>query len=55
MITWKEFKDFVEKELAENGKDENIEISFIDVYYPDLEEFENGTYTVQITDALTIW
>jgi hypothetical protein len=45
-MTWKEFKDYIDKELEKLGTDENREIEYIDVVYPDL----NHNSTVPIIE-----
>lgn len=38
MITWNEFKELVDKQLAENDKDGDlVQVCFIDVSYPQAE------------------
>ncbi len=41
-ITWKEFKDAVDKALKEQGADENMEINYIDFGGATKEDFETG-------------
>jgi hypothetical protein len=35
VMTWKEFKEEVDRQLAAQGKDENIDIWYIDISFPD--------------------
>ncbi len=41
-MTWKEFKDAVDKQLAEEGISENEEIEYIDFSFPNKDDFEKG-------------
>lgn len=50
-MTWKEFKEAVDKSLAENSVDGGtLEIWYIDVTYPDTENLE----ICSVPDSLTI-
>ena len=53
-MTWKEFKDAVDKELKENGIDENTEIWYIDISFPNKDDFEKGRLGVVLDDACGI-
>lgn len=46
-MTWKEFKEWVDKELIKRGKDENIKIAFFDIFYPTMQE--DGSTNMNIT------
>ena len=34
IMTWKQFKDFVDKKLVEHGCSEDAKIEYIDISYP---------------------
>jgi hypothetical protein len=34
-MTWKKLKELIDKQLAELGADENVDIWFIDISFPD--------------------
>jgi len=46
-MTWQEFKDYVDAQLAEHGADATIPIWFIDISYPSLDH-ESTTPSVGI-------
>ena len=48
-MTWKEFKEWVDKELIKRGKDENIKIAFFDIFYPTIQE--DGSINVELVCA----
>ncbi len=37
-MTWKEFKDEIDKKLAEQGLTQDVEISWIDIHMPDNDD-----------------
>ena len=46
-MTWQEFKDYVDAQLAEQGADAAIPIHYIDISYPSLDH-EMNTPSVSI-------
>ena len=53
-MTWKEFKDAVDKRLAEDGISEDDSIWYIDVSFPDMDDFEKGRIWVSKDDSCGI-
>lgn len=49
-MTWKEFKEAVEKALAEAGKNDDVTIGWMDMTLPEQGDFENGNMKVFIHD-----
>lgn len=47
-MTWKEFKNSVDKALQEKDIDENTEIWYIDISFPDKDNFETGRLGVSL-------
>lgn len=47
-MTWKEFKDAVDKQMKEKGIDENTEIDFIDISMPDKDSFKKEYHGVGV-------
>jgi hypothetical protein len=37
IMTWKQFRDYVDSQLKEKGIDENTEIQYIDFSWPDMQ------------------
>jgi hypothetical protein len=47
-MTWKEFKDAVDKKLKEDSRDENTEIEYIDISFPGKGDFEKGRFDINV-------
>jgi len=53
-MTWKEFKDAIDKELKEKGIDESTEIWYIDISFPNKDDFEKGRLEFGLNDLCGI-
>ena len=48
-MTWKEFKEAVDKAIEDAGATDEISIWFIDVSYPDIDDFVKGRTGASVT------
>ena len=53
-MTWKEFVDFVNKDIKKQGFDENVEIEYIDISNPDLIHESSTPYITIDRDGLAV-
>lgn len=53
-MTWKEFKDAVDKKMKEKGIEESVSIWYIDISFPEKDDFEKETIVVGTTEKLGI-
>ena len=53
-MTWKEFKAAVDKMLAEDDISEDTKIWYIDISFPDADDFEKGRIWVSAADPCGI-
>ena len=49
-MTWKQFKEAVDKQLAEKGISENEEIWYIEISFPQEDDFDKDRLRVDFDD-----
>lgn len=54
LMTWNEFKELVDSQLAEKGESGDIEIHYIDISYPD-DRMEIGISEEESADGKDKW
>lgn len=53
-MTWKEFKEYVDRKLSEAGRDDGVEIWYIDISYPGKETEYNCPEVHVDDDGLSV-
>lgn len=53
-MTWKQFKEAVDRQLSENGISEDEEIWYIDISFPQEDGFEKDRLGVSFDERLGI-
>jgi hypothetical protein len=54
-MTWAQFKEAVDKELEKMGMSQDVKIWYIDISFPESDDFERGTLAVHFDEHCGIF